>query len=177
MNKFLNEIFDQPRALENTLDYYLTGEGQESLEKLLSVWKKGSFKQVLFTGMGSSFFAPYTATCQLSDSGIPSLSLNAGELLHYHLPLISPEVLLTCISQSGESFEVVKIIEKLNKKITYIGISNEEKSTLALNSPIKLLTRAGREEMTSTKTYVSTLLVLSIFTRGTMRKVEARFNA
>jgi glucosamine--fructose-6-phosphate aminotransferase (isomerizing) len=170
MNKFLKEIFEQPQVLENTLDYYLTGEGNSDLEKVSAIWKQGNFNQVLFTGMGSSFFAPYTASCWLSNSGIPSLNINAGELLHYHLPLISKKVLLTCISQSGESYEVVKVIEKLGKNMTYIGISNEENSTLARNSPVTLLSRAGVEEMTSTKTYVSTLLVLSIFTRVLTRK-------
>jgi len=165
MNKFLKEIFEQPAVLENTLKYYLHGEGQFCLEKVSSIWEKGKFSQVLFTGMGSSFFAPHTASCELSNSGIASSNINAGELLHYHLPLVREDVLLTCISQSGESYEVVKIMEKLHENIKFIGISNEENSTLAKYSWITLLSKAGREEMTSTKTYVSTLLVLSIFTR------------
>jgi len=165
MNKFLAEIFEQPEVLENTLNYYLHGEGQARLEKVSGIWHTRKFNQVLFTGMGSSFFAPYTASCFLSNQGIASCNINAGELLHYHLPLIREDVLLTCISQSGESYEVVKILEKLQKNITCIGISNDENSTLAGNSLITLLSRAGREEMTSTKTYVSTLLVLSILTR------------
>jgi glucosamine--fructose-6-phosphate aminotransferase (isomerizing) len=170
MNKFLKEIFEQPQALENTLNYYLDGEGQVRIENLTDIWGKGRFKQVLFTGMGSSFFAPFTASSLLSNYGIASFNINAGELLHYHMPLISEEVLLACISQSGESYEVVKIIEKLHGNNKFIGVSNEENSTLARNSQLALLSKAGREEMTSTKTYVSTLLVLSIFCRVLARK-------
>ncbi|MCX6255792.1 MAG: SIS domain-containing protein [Bacteroidia bacterium] len=165
MNKFLKEVFEQPKVLENTLNYYLHGEGQTRLEKVSVIWEQGRFNQVLFTGMGSSYFAPHTASCMLSNYGIASHNINAGELLHYHLPLIREGVLLTCISQSGESYEVIKIMEKIPAGITCIGISNEENSTLARKSGITLLCRAGTEEMTSTKTYVSTLLVLSIFTR------------
>lgn len=184
MNKFLKEIFEQPMVLENTLDFYLQGEGQALLEKVSLIWGKGKFSHVLFTGMGSSFFAPHTAACLLSNYGIASYNINAGELLHYHFPLVREDVLLTCISQSGESYEVVKIIEKLRDK-SYIGISNEENSTLAKNSGITLLTKAGREEMTSTKTYVSTLLVLSIYARvlagkwnpGSMPELEITIEA
>jgi len=170
MNKFLKEIFEQPQVLQNTLNYYLQGEGQDKLEKVTGIWNQGKFNQVLFTGMGSSFFAPHTASCILSNNGIVSNNINAGELLHYHLPLLRDNALLTCVSQSGESYEVVKIIEKIPAGRTFIGITNEEDSTLARKSAVTLLCKAGREEMTSTKTYVSTLLVLSVFSRVLTRK-------
>lgn len=165
MNKFLKEIFEQPQALENTLKYYLHDEGKTRLEKLSSIWKTGKFNDILFTGMGSSFFAPNTASCFLSSCGIASNNINAGELLHYHLPRLKSNTLLTCISQSGESYEVVKVLEKKPLGITCIGITNEEKSTLSVKSDVVLLSKAGPEEMTSSKTYVSTLLVLHIFSK------------
>jgi glucosamine--fructose-6-phosphate aminotransferase (isomerizing) len=164
MNKFLKEIFEQPRVLADTLNYYLEGEGRTELEKVSSTWEQGKFDEVIFTGMGSSFFAPHTANCILSKYGIVSRIINSGEFLHYHLPLLRDKALLTCISQSGESYEIVKILEKIPEGLTCIGITNEENSTLSTKSSITLLSRAGNEEMTSTKTYVSTLLVLSIYT-------------
>lgn len=165
MNKFLKEIFEQPQALENTLKYYIHDEGKTSLEDVAAIWKKGNFNDILFTGMGSSFFAPHTASCILSNYGIVSNNINAGELLHYHLRRIKKNTLLTCISQSGESYEVVKVLEKLPEGITCIGITNEENSTLARKSKVVLLSKAGTEEMTSSKTYISTLFVLSIFSK------------
>jgi glutamine---fructose-6-phosphate transaminase (isomerizing) len=174
INDFLKEIFEQPLALEKTLNFYLNGHGQADLDKLESVWKSGKFDEIVFTGMGSSFFAPHTANCVLSRNGIISKTLNAGELLHYHLPLLKERSLLTCISQSGESYEVVKILEKLSADHTVIGITNEEISTVAQKSAVTLLSRAGKEEMTSTKTYVSTLLVLSIFTSVLTKKWKQR---
>jgi glucosamine--fructose-6-phosphate aminotransferase (isomerizing) len=60
---------------------------------------------------------------------------------------------------------VVKILEKIPAGVTCIAVTNEENSTLAGKASVTLLSRAGKEEMTSTKTYVSTLLVLSLFTR------------
>ncbi len=165
MNKFLKEIFEQPQALEDTLKYYLHEDGKVQLKKVSDLWKQGKLNNILFTGMGSSFFAPYTASCILSSFGIASNNINAGELLHYHLPRLKPDTLLVCISQSGESYEVVKILEKKHPGIKCIGITNEEKSTLANKSDLVLLSKAGNEEMTSSKTYVSTLLVLHIFSQ------------
>jgi glucosamine--fructose-6-phosphate aminotransferase (isomerizing) len=170
MNKFVKEIYEQPKALKETLDYYINGKGQAKLESVAGLWKGGEYSHVLFTGMGSSYFAPHMAACMLSSYGIPSFVINAGELLHYHLPLIKEDTLLVCISQSGESYEIVQIIEKLAPGITFIGITNEEGSTLQKKSTLSLLSRAGREEMTSTKTYVSTLMVLSIFARVIAKK-------
>lgn len=174
MNKFLKEILGQPQALEDTLNYYLYGEGQNELEKVSSIWEHGKFNEVIFTGMGSSYFAPHTAGCVLSQNGIASTNINAGELLHYHLPFLREKALITCISQSGESYEVVKILEKISNGRTIIGITNEEKSTLAQKSSVTLLSKAGKEDMTSSKTYVSTLLVLSVFTTLLIKKWKSQ---
>jgi|WetSurMetagenome_2_1015567.scaffolds.fasta_scaffold01955_6 glucosamine--fructose-6-phosphate aminotransferase (isomerizing) len=163
-NNFLKEILEQPQALEDTLNHYLYGDGQEVLGKVSSIWEKGNFDEIVFTGMGSSYFAPFTAACSLSQNGIVSMNINAGEFLHYHLPFLREKALLTCISQSGESYELVKVLEKYSGNRTIIGLTNEENSTLARKASVALLSKAGREDMTSSKTYVSTLLVLSVYT-------------
>ena len=123
--------------------------------------------------MGSSFFAPHTANCILSNYGVVSRTINAGELLHYHLPLIREKSLVTCISQSGESYEVVKILEKIPAGLTCIGITNEENSTLAGKSSIVLLSRAGREEADIYQDLCVTLMVLTIYSR-ILGKAETR---
>jgi glucosamine--fructose-6-phosphate aminotransferase (isomerizing) len=163
MNKFIEEILEQPKALQNTLDYYTQGNGRNSLERIVKLWKEQKFDQIVFTGMGSSFFASNAASCLLSKYGISSFVINAGELLHYHWSIIKSNTLLVCVSQSGESYEIVRIMEKIPENVICIGISNEENSTLVKKSKESLLTRAGREDMTSTKTYISTAMVMIIF--------------
>jgi glucosamine--fructose-6-phosphate aminotransferase (isomerizing) len=185
MNKFLTEISEQPEVLEKTLNHFVNGAGQADVEKIKAIWFNGKFKRILFTGMGSSYFAPHTASCALSANGISSVTLNAGELLHYHFQTIKEDDLLVFISQSGESYEVVKLLEKIPQGKTIIGITNEQNSTLAQKAGLALLSKAGRELMTSTKTYVSTLLVLSVFTRvisrkwspGKLEDIESSINA
>lgn len=162
MNRFLKEIYEQPTALYNSLQFYSEEKGLAAIREIIKIWNQGNYSQILFTGMGSSYFAGYLASSMLSKYHIPSYVINAGELLHYHLSFLKKETLLICISQSGESYEVAKILDNLSEEMTCIGITNEDNSTLAEKSRLTLLCKAGSEEMTSTKTYVSTLLVLSI---------------
>ncbi len=159
MNNFLSEILSQPKSLEDTLEFYSEGEGKRILYKIYELFRKENFRQIIFTGMGSSYFVSYAASCFFNSIGIHSYVVNASEFLYYHLSLMDEKTLVVCISQSGESIEVVKLLDKLPPNGFYIGISNEEKSSLMLKSRELLLSKAGREEMTSTKTYTSITLV------------------
>jgi glutamine---fructose-6-phosphate transaminase (isomerizing) len=159
MNKFLAEILEQPEALGKALRYYTNSEGQKSINRIKKTLGKNKIEQIIFTGMGSSYFNSHAASCLFSALKIHSFAMNASELLHYNFSLFERETLLVCISQSGESYEIQEIIKKLPASVHCVGIQNEENSTLARNAEVALFCKAGKEEMTSTKTYVTSLLV------------------
>jgi glucosamine--fructose-6-phosphate aminotransferase (isomerizing) len=159
VNHFLSEIHEQPAALQNTLDFYREGDGGDQLSRAIRDWKDRRFDRIIFTGMGSSFFISNTASAILNNHGIQAVSINTGELIHYYFPVITPRTLIVCISQSGESYEIVKLLEKMAGGNYCIGISNEPESTLARQCHLLLLSKAGKEYMTSTKTFTSTALV------------------
>jgi glutamine---fructose-6-phosphate transaminase (isomerizing) len=159
MKKFLEEIFEQPAALEHTLQYYLSTEGKDLLETLNKTIKSEQFEQIIFTGMGSSYFTSHAASILFNSFGLSSYVVNSSELLHYNLDLLKRKTLLICFSQSGESFEVKELLKQLPSSTYCVGITNEEESTLAKKADVALLSMAGKEEMTSTKTYVVTTLV------------------
>lgn len=162
MNKFLEEILEQPAALKNVLNFYTGLNGQALLEKAKRIIDDSHFEQVIFTGMGSSYFISHAASCFFNDQKIHSFVVNASELLHYNLSLFERDTLLICISQSGESYEIQEVLKKIPSNVCCIGIVNEEKSTLARNAKLMLPCKGGKEEMTSTKTYVVTTLVAFI---------------
>jgi glutamine---fructose-6-phosphate transaminase (isomerizing) len=162
MNKFLKEIEEQPTALKETLIYYQQGKGADNLNRIASLWKTGKYNKILFTGMGSSYFISYAASCMFNKNKIASMAINASELLHYQTSLLGPTTLLVCISQSGESFEIKKIFEQLPSNVTAVAICNEADSYLATMANELLLSQAGKEEMTSTKTYITSYLVTYI---------------
>ncbi|MHB8851742.1 MAG: SIS domain-containing protein [Ignavibacteriaceae bacterium] len=162
MNKFLSEILEQPKSLELTLEYYSGSIGENTLKKIERLILKENFQQIIFTGMGSSYFTSYAASCLFNSLGINSFAVNTSELLYYHSSLLNEKTLVVCISQSGESFEVVKFLELIPKNIFCIGITNEEESSLSRKSLASVLSVAGKEEMTSTKTYTSITLIMYI---------------
>jgi glutamine---fructose-6-phosphate transaminase (isomerizing) len=159
MNKFLEEILEQPGSIENLLSFYTSSEGLELLGRVKKTISDNKIEQIIFTGMGSSYFTSYAASCIFNELKIHSFVINASELLHYNLSLFEKETLLVCSSQSGESFEIQEIIKMFSTRVHCVGITNEENSTLALNADVALLCKVGKEEMTSTKTYVATSLV------------------
>ena len=162
MNKFLEEILEQPGALKKTLDLYLSLKGTDTLGHAEKMIKSEQYEQIIFTGMGSSYFTSYAASTLFAKAGISSFVINTSELLHYNFPILKKKTLLVCISQSGESYEVVELLKKLPDNVFSIGITNVENSTLAKKSDLALYSKAGHEDMTSTKTYVSILLVVEI---------------
>lgn len=159
MNKFLEEILEQPCALGNTFNYYINSEGKNLLESVKKAIYEKNIEQIIFTGMGSSYFTSHAASNLFNGLNINSFVINASELLHYNLSLLERKTLLICFSQSGESFEVQEILKKLPSSTYCVGITNEEESTLGKKADIALHSKGGKEEMTSTKTYVSTALV------------------
>lgn len=155
MQSFIQEIQEQPQALLQTLNFYEKSEGKSVLSHIADLWQSGSYTNILLTGMGSSYFIAISAASLLNSYRIPAYALNAGELLHYQTPFIAPQTLLICISQSGESYEVIKVIAKLPSNITILSICNEEDSSLVKLSRYSLLCKAGKEEKTSTKTFIT----------------------
>ena len=159
MNRFLQEILEQPAVIENLLSFYIGPTGESLLGKAKKIVSNNKIEQIIFTGMGSSYFISHTASILFNNNNLHSFVINTGELLHYNLQLFERGTLLICISQSGESFEIREILKTLTEKVHCIGIVNNEHSTLAVKAEIALPCKAGEEEMTSTKTYMAASLV------------------
>ena len=156
MTRFLQEILQQPEAVLATAEYYTVNCGRESLAMFAEAVK--STKRIVATGMGSSSFLSGALQTFLSRHGIAVTVINAGELLNYQLDVITPDTLLVAISQSGESYETVNVVKRLDAmsiKPRVAVITNEPASTLGRRADILLPTFAGDEEKTSTKTFIT----------------------
>lgn len=161
MTKFLQEILEQPAAITKTSAYYEQAGGSERLDDMVAALR--SAPQVIATGMGSSYFLAGALATLLASRGISVTALNAGELLHYGMDSIREGSLLIAISQSGESYETVNIVKRLkanDMKFTLATITNEPESYLGKEASILLPTIAGREEKTSTKTFITAYQVI-----------------
>ena len=158
MEKMLSEILDIPESAwycyENTRHISLPAN-------------------VPYLGMGSSYFAALTLRYYEKEI-FPEI---ASEYFNY----ISPGKILplgVLISQSGESSETLWCRDLFKE---YIAITNEAQSSIVRSPNIKevILLRAGREDFSSTKTYVNTLVALyngfGIDTRFALENLDTSF--
>ncbi|MBZ5565315.1 MAG: SIS domain-containing protein [Acidobacteriia bacterium] len=184
MATLIEEIGQQPAALSGLRKYYSSPGAipAKLLRGLVSRWPP----TVVFTGMGSSLHAAYPAQAYLTGLGIRAIAWETAELLHHHIKFLRSDTLLVVVSQSGETAEVVSLLEALPEKLRIAAVTNVEASTLARRAKLLLPMMAGRQETVSTKTYtcaVSVLMYLAVaiarkpsgaVTQAVMRAVEAQ---
>src|SRR5687767_14244076 len=156
---FVDDVIGQPEAVEGTLAQ-LTGDAA-----LLG--RLGELRQrheaVVLTGMGLSLAALYPTHLRLLGAGVPALWIEAGELLHYASDGLGPKTAVVMVSQSGESIEITRLLDKLDgRNVSVIGVTNEPVSALAKRADTTLVMRAGKEGIVATKTYVATLIALTV---------------
>lgn len=166
MTEFLLEILGQPEAIRATAAYYEEPRGAEALDRFIAAAK--SARRIIATGMGSSNFLSGALATMLGANGVEVTAVNAGELLHYSLPTVKDGTLLIAVSQSGESFETVNIVKQLEARgvdFTLAAITNEAESFLGRRASILLPTLAGREEKTSSKTFITAYQVIYMIAR------------
>ncbi|HTT18221.1 MAG TPA: SIS domain-containing protein [Candidatus Binatia bacterium] len=155
--EYLQDILDQPRALDDTV----TGlEVTKDLHQLAARLQKGKFKGVVLTGMGSSFHALHPLYVDLIRAGIYAVMVETSELVHYQNRLFDRSHLIMAVSQSGRSAEVVRLLQSNRGRSLIIGITNTPDSPLARSSEACIFTRAGKEYSVSCKTYVTSLIAL-----------------
>lgn len=160
---YLRDILDQPRALRATLDGL---EISNELRAAASRLQKGDFRCVALTGMGSSFHALHPSNLELIEKGFVSTMVETSELVHHQSRLFDPKTLIIAVSQSGQSVEMVRLLEKNAGRATILAVTNTAKSALAANANAAILTAAGEEFSVSCKTYTTALMGLKWLTTG-----------
>lgn len=154
---YLRDVLDQPRALERSL---LGLKLSEDLQQIARRLEQGKFKVVVLTGMGSSFHALHPLNIELIQHGLAVIMVETSELLHYQSHLFDSETLIVAVSQSGQSVELVRLLEVNAGKASVIAITNTADSMLAKGADAAILTQAGEEFSVSCKTYVTALMAL-----------------
>ena len=158
---FWTEISGQPAALRRAAHALAEQEG--TLEAVRSA---GPGAPLVFTGMGASYDACYVPVTLLAELGRSATMVDAAELLHFRRRTLARETVLVVISQSGESAEVVRLVDGFREgdRPFVVSITNGSTNTLAGRADASFDTRAGREIGPSTSTFAATLVVLAAIT-------------
>jgi len=157
MTKLLQDILNQPLSLAESIRYQF-GEGKSNIQKAGRLLADAP--TVLLTGMGSSLDACHPLASYLVTKGVQPLVFDAGELLHFGSRLLNSGMPKVFVSRSGETVEILRLLEKTPDKGNIIGVSNMPDSPLLKQAgcPIFLASRA--DLLVAVQTYSATIPVL-----------------
>lgn len=168
------EIFEQPRAIADTLE--AVGEVKASLfgEQAQEVFE--NVERVLMIACGTSYYAALTSKYWLEAiAGIPCDVEIASEY-RYRKSVPNPKTLIVTISQSGETADTLAALKHarelgMTKTLT---ICNVATSAMVRESQLRFITRAGVEiGVASTKAFTTQLTALFLLTLS-LAKVKGR---
>ncbi len=155
--EYLRDILDQPRALWETVKVLTP---LATLQRIADRFRAGEFRAIVLTGMGSSFHALHPLQLDLIDCGAVALMVETSELIHYQQCLFDQKTLIVAVSQSGQSAEVVRLLEVNRHRSAVVAVTNTPDSPLARQADAAIVTAAGKEYSVSCKTYLAALMGL-----------------
>ncbi len=175
---YVREVFEQPDAIAGLVQFYRSEAGYGLLSDARKRWNEAGYTQVRIAGMGSSMFAGHIAGMVFHASGVPCTLFDASELLYY---VLNPDadafleatpgrkVLYLLVSQSGESVEVVRLLDAISTEdpgADVWGITNGEQSTLAKTTSIAFFLKAGVETSVTSKTFCNSIVLMYMLGRS-----------
>lgn len=174
MNGFIDEVCTQGTLIKEIGAFY-RGEGMKLIDKVAEAFHSGRMDKVIFTGMGSSRYAMDTVLSYLTAHGICALAYSSFELSRFQFNQINNKTLVVAASQSGNSAEVIELVEKAKKVTTVVGIYNNPGSRLSEMSDLALPISAGKETSVTSKTYEITMLIVNIIAHKLTGELDGSF--
>ena len=157
----LKEIFEQPRALSDTLIGRIQEEQGEVLFEELSLPDMGKMKKIWMVACGTSYHACLIGK-QIFEANlrIPVETDIASEF-RYRDPILDENDLVILVSQSGETADTIAAMKEVKKKgVHTLAICNVLGSTLSRESHSVVYTHAGPEiGVASTKAFTTQIAV------------------
>jgi glucosamine--fructose-6-phosphate aminotransferase (isomerizing) len=162
----LKEIFEQPRAIAETLEGRIAGE--RVLEESFGVGAPEVFDRVRgvhIIACGTSYHAGMVGRYWMeSIAGIPC-SVEVASEFRYRRPVVRKNALIVTLSQSGETADTLAGLHEA-RHLGFgrsLAICNVPESSLVRESDLVLMTRAGPEiGVASTKAFTSQLVALML---------------
>jgi glucosamine--fructose-6-phosphate aminotransferase (isomerizing) len=159
---YVKDILSQAEGLKDALENF----DPQPLDVVRRVITAEECDRIILTGMGASYYGAYPAWLRLCGLNLPVVLWDTAELLHYAFNQVNSRTLLWVISQSGESAEIHRLLERLTSRRPklLVGVTNNPSSTLARAADVILPLHAGAEHTVSTRTYINTVAVTLLTT-------------
>ncbi len=182
----LKEIFEQPRALADTLRGHLDlvksnvyGDGAAELFKSKAEIEK--VDKIYLVACGTSWHAALVGKYFLERDLKTLVMVEQASEFRYRDPILDKRSLVVAISQSGETADTLTAIRNAKAKgAKVLAITNVVDSSIARESDAVLYTYAGPEiGVAATKTFTAQIVTLHLVglllgrKKGTFKKEEA----
>jgi glutamine---fructose-6-phosphate transaminase (isomerizing) len=162
------EIFEQPRAVANTLEARIGPHGilpnifGAGGEELLA-----KVKGIHIIACGTSYHAGLVAKYWMEEYARLPVSVEVASEYRYREAVVPEGTLFIAISQSGETADTLAAMRESRRR-GYVGtlaICNVPESSVVREADVKLMTRAGPEiGVASTKAFTTQLTALALLT-------------
>ncbi len=180
----LKEIYEQPRAVEDTLRgrVDLAAADVVAEEMGLTAERAARVGRVYFVACGTSSHAAMAGRYWVEQlARVPSV-VEIGSEVRYRDPVFMPDDLVVAVSQSGETLDTLAAVKAAKQKGAHVlAVANVLDSAIPRLSDGALYTHAGPEiGVASTKcftTQLAALLLLAVYIgrrRGSLPEAEAR---
>ncbi|HJV35436.1 glutamine--fructose-6-phosphate transaminase (isomerizing) [Geomonas sp.] len=180
----LKEIFEQPRAVRDTIAGRLREvEGDVYLENLeMSDAELNDINRVCIIACGTSWHAALVGKFLIEEHCRVPVEVDIASEFRYRNPVIDKHTLVMLISQSGETADTLAAMRESRRRGgKCVAICNVVDSSIAREADGVIYTHAGPEiGVASTKAFVTQLIALYLFTirlgrsRGAMDVAQGR---
>jgi glucosamine--fructose-6-phosphate aminotransferase (isomerizing) len=160
------EIFEQPRAVADTLEGRLGPHGV--LPNIFGVDGDVTLAKVRglhIIACGTSHHAGMVAKYWIEALARLPVSVEVASEYRYRDAVVPPDTLFVAISQSGETADTLAALRESRQRgyLATLGICNVAESSLVREADLKLMTRAGPEiGVASTKAFTTQLAALAL---------------
>jgi glucosamine--fructose-6-phosphate aminotransferase (isomerizing) len=163
----IKEIFDQKDSIARAINH-----NENILEKAINLLEECN--GVYFLACGTAHKVAMTAEYYFAQVSGRKINVVPASEMAYFERFINEKTAIIAVSQSGETADVLEIIEKAKKnKAKILSLTNVESSSIARISDVHLPINAGPEKaVASTKAATSQMALLLLLAYADVKKVN-----
>ncbi len=159
----LKEIYEQPKAIRETLERRLSEEGRIKLDGIsLTLEDLQRFSKIYIVACGTAYHAGLVGKYAIEKMARIPVEVDVASEFRYRDPFVDENTLFIAISQSGETLDTLAALREAKRKgARILSIVNVVGSSVARESDDVFYTWAGPEiAVASTKAYTTQMICL-----------------
>ncbi len=179
----LKEIFDQPKAIADTLIGRLSDNDQVQLDELhMTEAEIKDIKRISVIACGTAYHAGMVAKYAIEKWAKVPVDVEIASEYRYRDPIVDKNSLVIAISQSGETMDLLMAVRHAKASgARVLAVCNTNSSTIPRESDAVLYTHAGPEiAVASTKAFLTQIVAVYLIglklaqVLGTLNNHEVR---